>query len=400
MFSKFGVRNNVIKLVKSNFSIYRFLLILILALYESGNTPGSHYATESSFTIYQILFKDSVILFFVPLIFSLLVLIITYIKDKRESRKLTEGYYRDIIKDITPVELSYIDDYDIESKKDIIGTLLELQLKRKVEFSNEKIAIIDKKEKNLTRHEKYILNKLITKVLPKKKNVFNNEFKREILGDLKDSKLLNTNSESLLSLENKYRKFKNIFLIVFAIVLTIFVFAELDYKIAIFIFFMNMIIVVGSLTGMFARLAFMNIRKKSRIIQKNGCFYSIIGGMILSIIAFTMALIPFILLTLASRPDIVVTILNYSFLFIGILSIIVEFYLIMNSNKLSEKGKKIKTQLLGLKMFLKDYSNMNKKDLNEINLWDEYIIYAVILNHNKKIKKKIEKMMKEYFYAK
>ena len=32
-----------------------------------------------------------------------------------------------------------------------------------------------------------------------------------------------------------------------------------------------------------------------------------------------------------------------------------------------------------------------------LNLWDEYIIYAIILNENKKIKRKVLKMWNEYF---
>lgn len=96
----------------------------------------------------------------------------------------------------------------------------------------------------------------------------------------------------------------------------------------------------------------------------------------------------------------IIPISQFCFELFSIFFIVVEMYSIASCNKLTCEGKNIKRKLLGMKLFLRDYSNMNEKDLNEINLWDEYIIYSVILNENKRIKRKILRMVKNIFSSK
>lgn len=48
----------------------------------------------------------------------------------------------------------------------------------------------------------------------------------------------------------------------------------------------------------------------------------------------------------------------------------------------TEKGKEIYLKLKGLKKHLKDFGNFDDKSLKEISLWDEYILYALILNES------------------
>ena len=46
-------------------------------------------------------------------------------------------------------------------------------------------------------------------------------------------------------------------------------------------------------------------------------------------------------------------------------------------------GKDIYLKLNGLKNYLKDFGNFDDKNLEEIVLWEEYILYAIILNESK-----------------
>lgn len=45
----------------------------------------------------------------------------------------------------------------------------------------------------------------------------------------------------------------------------------------------------------------------------------------------------------------------------------------------TEKGKEIYLKLKEIKNYLKDFGNFDDKSLKEISLWDEYILYALIL---------------------
>ena len=45
-------------------------------------------------------------------------------------------------------------------------------------------------------------------------------------------------------------------------------------------------------------------------------------------------------------------------------------------NVLTEKGKEEKKKLLELKKYIKDYSLIEKRDLESVILWDDYLAYA------------------------
>ena len=48
----------------------------------------------------------------------------------------------------------------------------------------------------------------------------------------------------------------------------------------------------------------------------------------------------------------------------------------------TEKGKEIYLKLNGLKNYIKDFGNFDDKSLKEISLWDDYILYVLILNES------------------
>ena len=59
----------------------------------------------------------------------------------------------------------------------------------------------------------------------------------------------------------------------------------------------------------------------------------------------------------------------------------------------TEKGKEIYLKLNGLKNYLEDFGNFDNKQLKEIVLWEEYILYAIILDASKSL---TEESKKEY----
>ena len=53
--------------------------------------------------------------------------------------------------------------------------------------------------------------------------------------------------------------------------------------------------------------------------------------------------------------------------------------------KLSEKGKLDQEKIYMFKNFLKEFTSLDKKNTCDIHLWDEYLIYALVLEVNKNI---------------
>ena len=72
----------------------------------------------------------------------------------------TKDYYRDILTNHTALELSYIDNFEIDYKKDIVATILSLKLKKKIEVKDNYINIIDNNTNNLYESEIYILENI------------------------------------------------------------------------------------------------------------------------------------------------------------------------------------------------------------------------------------------------
>lgn len=76
-----------------------------------------------------------------------------------------KDYYRDILKIYTPAELSYIDDFKVKSEREIMATILNLELKNKIKIENDEIIVIDNNEDDLKMTEKYIMKNIKDKKL-------------------------------------------------------------------------------------------------------------------------------------------------------------------------------------------------------------------------------------------
>lgn len=73
--------------------------------------------------------------------------------------------------------------------------------------------------------------------------------------------------------------------------------------------------------------------------------------------------------------------------------VIYTLFYIYLSNKVyvrTKLGDEINNKLVGLKKYMLDFSNINKNDNKFINLWEEYLVYAVTFDINKKIVENIK----------
>ena len=99
-----------------------------------------------------------------------------YSKEKLDKIDFkNNSYYRDIISKYSPAVLSYIDDFKLE-EKDIVATLMSLELKQKLTIKDG-IKIINDSEENLDENEKYIFKKLKSNTL---KNINMLEFEENV----------------------------------------------------------------------------------------------------------------------------------------------------------------------------------------------------------------------------
>lgn len=86
-----------------------------------------------------------------------------------------------------------------------------------------------------------------------------------------------------------------------------------------------------------------------------------------------------------------------------ILILLMSFGVLGNKKKLvkTKLGKEIFLKLCGLKNYLRDFNNFDEKNLKEIVLWEDYILYAIILKESKNLsnesKNELDKLI-NYIY--
>ncbi len=235
------------------------------------------------------------------------------------------SYYRDIISKYSPAVLSYIDDFKLE-EKDIVATLMSLELKQKLTIKDD-IKIINDSEENLDENEKYIFKKLKSNTL---KNINMLEFEEKVKKDCLDYNLLE---------ENKDIKKKIIKKVIFTVCIYI-------------------LIVVG----FFNFPTFYN-----NIPNKN---IAILLLPVMFILFFIMIILPF-----------------------STIVYIKSYYRMNKQNPYirNKQARNINKKLEGLRNYMKDFSQLSKSQYNEIVLWEDYLIYSVILGQNSKIVKEIMK---------
>ncbi len=69
-----------------------------------------------------------------------------------------DSYYREIMQEYSPGQLSFIDDFNID-EKDIVATVLSLELKGKIKIE-DKIIILNNEVNDLKENEKYVFEKI------------------------------------------------------------------------------------------------------------------------------------------------------------------------------------------------------------------------------------------------
>jgi len=248
-------------------------------------------------------------------------------------------YYREILKKYSPEELSYIDDFKINVRREIVVILLNLKLKQKIEINDNQITIIDSNEDGLKKAEKFVLQN----IKDGKVKIENSEYIVSYAQDEAiEDKLIAKNTDITKRVKNKIIK---------GILQTI------------------------ALVVLFAIIC-NNVEKINQINDQT-------IKSALTILVIVTCLIIFGVLS--------------------VLPIITIVYYIMQKNSYhrTEKGEEVNKRIEGLKKYIKDYSLLNEKRKNELIMWEEYLIYSVIFDLNDAIVEEMQKLIEiEFEYGK
>lgn len=65
--------------------------------------------------------------------------------------------------------------------------------------------------------------------------------------------------------------------------------------------------------------------------------------------------------------------------------------------RLTEQGKQKTMEMLGFYRFLKDFTLVNERDVEEVKIWNDYLIYATLFDKAKQVAKQLKKVVPNYF---
>lgn len=254
--------------------------------------------------------------------------------------KKYKGYYRDILEVNSPLMLGFLDDFKV-TKIELIAQLLHLK--------NKGIIIIE--NGNIKRNE-----------ICKKVKLSNVD--KQILNRIKDNKLIIDNYKSFLKLLKEN--------------------VEKDA--------LKTSLIKEHNKFNFGR----KLKKISEKIKKSKTLNMVTA--ILLVIMFICTTIP---ITVSDFIANVGLCSIFALFFIGMLYAFAHFFYkgyneigITNYYIRTKKGEKINERLEGLKKYIRDFSLLSEREAKEIVLWDDYLIYSIIFEQNKKIVEEYKKYIK------
>lgn len=208
------------KIINIIFIVYMLIRFIMKLFSQSGNFTNN-------LIVNILVVAVALIVTIIENFYIILIFIVIKIMRKREYKNQlskidykNEGeYYRDILKGYSPFLLSYIDNFIFEGKRDIIATILNLQLKQVIKIENNTIIKL-KEDNNLEESEQYILDNVSN---GKIKIADTRELEQKIVKDAQNKELIEI-KESSKGKNDKPLKNK----LIIAFIISIFIFMILS----------------------------------------------------------------------------------------------------------------------------------------------------------------------------
>lgn len=307
------------------------------------------------------IFQTALTLFLNPIVFFFGCI---YVASKVSSKKVRKtklssndindynGYFRDILKEYSVSVLSYIDDFKLDYPSDLIAMLLQMEYKKIISFNEDNITI-NNYDKEIKPSEKVILD-----------SIKNGKLEWFGYNELEHITKENINEKpTLMITPAKY-------------------------------LFEKSIKEEGLSCGLLEEKEASN-----KLLIKDIVFsiiiYAIAGFLLYSLINYFTSLNEIDFEILYFIPLLILCLFMMFFPFYKLWYLIILYAKIKSDNYFrTKKGEEVNKKLEGLKNFLKDFSILSEREKYEIALWDEYLIYSVLFNHNNAITDKYKKLIK------
>lgn len=275
-------------------------------------------------------------------------------------------YFRDRFHNITPTEISLIADLEIETKKDLSAAILNLYQKQIIDFSDNQIVI--KNENISMRQSEKILVEMI------RSNDFFaesiQEWKAKCIEEAKADKYIREKKDTQKGPD--FKKSKKIISICVILLISsvliggLYIFSPEGEEWSKQVDLLSEFDIEGQ-----SETEMMQNNEEARdiyieLIAKAGPI--MLATTIMFISLFTLIGIP---------------------IYRGVRRRIYNQVEVNNRFERTEEGEILVEQIAGIKNFIHDFSLLSEKEKESIVLWEDFLIYAVVLEENEKITKDI-----------
>lgn len=297
--------------------------------------------------------------------------------EKNTTYEQTYGieYYRDKLPSLTATEISLITDLNIENKKDISASLLNLYQKNIIIFENKKIFANETNLQNLRQSDKKLLE-MITSQQIDEQNV--KEWKNICIQEaMQEGYIQNARKGRYSYLKDINKVLKNSFKVWGITFITLLI--------------MTMISEFQEMPNMFTEY----IENQSNISYsestKNNINENTLQEQNENIDKLVERLMKDpIYLTILVIHSLSIPVMFYAIIYRKSKMVVVKANeSLQNNYERTEKGNELAEKIAGLKKYINEFSMLSQREKEEIVLWEDFLIYAVLLEENEKIIKDI-----------
>ena len=306
--------------------------------------------------LFLVLFFSSLIILTLPITIFLLARKTADATLKRENSKYTSReniiYYREKISGVSPTTISLIQNLEIEEDKDLTAIIMKMQLNNNIAIEGDTIKLLSEDVSNLSPNEQQLFYILTSEKINKAQ-----------LKGWKDVAVSEAIRDGYLKEKNpsKNLKLKKILLFVLLILFFLIILRLKD----------DFTLIANKFDSL--ELTEENITLSEFVEHKDfNVFYDLLS---------------------IGLPII--------FCGIGILGWPIFYFVFIvrykSKNlflKRTVKGEQLTDIILGMKNFIHDFSLLSEADKNDILLWDEFLVYAIVLEENTKIIEEILNLKK------
>lgn len=380
------------KLKRIAFYLYVVLLGMIMIFFVKLN---SDEIVEKYTYTFQDLLNNKLYIWLIVLVFF--SAIIYFLTRKWIFVKVEQKYYRDYKNILSPILADYVIDEKCDIRNLILSCIVDLIDRKKIEnVDNKKIRLIS--TEGLSDVEEDIITHIFplkTEIELKELNAMSSnnskstyewfsKIKKDIILHLYKKGIYDIEKKKIVKCINLFQKF-----VYFQILFVMFLFlGNMDYLKTDNVFLAIVFLTILSIIAVFVYKSSISKaidKDLSGVVLQENYIYN----------KYKLAIKVFFIFILMIIVSMVFVLSNNSLwlvipMIIGI--IINEMYSKFDKyNVLTNYGKEEYKKIIGLRNYIKDYSIMEKNEMDHVEIWDSYLTYAIAFGLANRVLKKIDK---------